>query len=117
MIDSPDPRSLLYRSGQLSPDEAQALARQTLGQCDDGELFLVVDVSAELAGGCRAELDHAAPMAAGMVTLRGYCDGGLAESGFALEIAGSVAGRRLCADGTDEPVSMSLSGRVAVLPL
>lgn len=37
---SPDPRSLLYRSGQLSPDEAQKLARQTLAQCDDGELFL-----------------------------------------------------------------------------
>ena len=40
MTDSTDPRSLLYRSGQLSPDEAQELARQTLGQCDDGELFL-----------------------------------------------------------------------------
>jgi TldD protein len=35
-----DPRSLLYRSGQLSPDEAQALARETLARCDDGELFL-----------------------------------------------------------------------------
>ena len=37
---TPDPRSLLYRSGQLSPDEAQALARETLSQCDDGELYL-----------------------------------------------------------------------------
>ena len=35
-----DPRSLLYRSGQLSPEEAQALARETLAQCDDGELYL-----------------------------------------------------------------------------
>ncbi|HKX79857.1 MAG TPA: metalloprotease TldD [Novosphingobium sp.] len=35
-----DPRSLLYRSGQLSPEEAQELARETLGACDDGELFL-----------------------------------------------------------------------------
>src|ERR1700712_5422643 len=35
-----DPRSLLYRSGQLSPDEAQALARETLARCDDGELYL-----------------------------------------------------------------------------
>ena len=35
-----DPRALLYRSGQLSPDEAQALARQTLSRCDDGELYL-----------------------------------------------------------------------------
>jgi TldD protein len=35
-----DPRSLLYRSGQLSPEEAQALARETLSQCDDGELYL-----------------------------------------------------------------------------
>ncbi len=35
-----DPRSLLYRSGQLSPEEAQALARETLAKCDDGELYL-----------------------------------------------------------------------------
>jgi TldD protein len=35
-----DPRSLLYRSGQLSPDEAQAIARETLSKCDDGELYL-----------------------------------------------------------------------------
>ncbi|NBC37103.1 metalloprotease TldD [Novosphingobium sp. FSY-8] len=35
-----DPRSLLYRSGQLSPDEATALVRRTLSRCDDGELFL-----------------------------------------------------------------------------
>ncbi|WP_343614343.1 metalloprotease TldD [Novosphingobium sp.] len=37
---SADPRSLLYRSGQLSPDEARKLARSTLSACDDGELFL-----------------------------------------------------------------------------
>ena len=35
-----DPRSHLYRPGQLSPEEAQALARETLAQCDDGELYL-----------------------------------------------------------------------------
>lgn len=35
-----DPRALLYRSGQLSPDEAQALAQETLRKCDDGELYL-----------------------------------------------------------------------------
>src|SRR5690349_12379512 len=35
-----DPRSLLYRSGLLSPEEAQALARETLARCDDGELYL-----------------------------------------------------------------------------
>ncbi|MDE1916435.1 MAG: metalloprotease TldD [Sphingomonadales bacterium] len=35
-----DPRSLLYRPGQLSPEEAQKLTRQALGACDDGELFL-----------------------------------------------------------------------------
>lgn len=40
MTSPPDPRSLLYRSGQLSPDEAMELARSTLSQCDDGELFL-----------------------------------------------------------------------------
>ncbi|MDE8654558.1 metalloprotease TldD [Novosphingobium album (ex Liu et al. 2023)] len=40
MASAPDPRSLLYRNGQLSPDEAQALAAETLAKCDDGELFL-----------------------------------------------------------------------------
>ncbi len=35
-----DPRSLLYRTGQLSPEEARALARETLSRCDDGELYL-----------------------------------------------------------------------------
>ncbi|HWU02743.1 MAG TPA: metalloprotease TldD, partial [Novosphingobium sp.] len=35
-----DPRSLLYRSGQLSPDEAQGLVRRALSSCEDGELFL-----------------------------------------------------------------------------
>ncbi|WP_232494977.1 metalloprotease TldD [Novosphingobium kaempferiae] len=33
-----DPRSLLYT--QLSPDEAQALAAETLKACEDGELFM-----------------------------------------------------------------------------
>jgi len=33
-----DPRSLLY--AQLSPEEAQALAAETLKSCDDGELFM-----------------------------------------------------------------------------
>jgi TldD protein len=35
-----DPRALLYADGKLSPDEAQALVRQSLTQCDDGELYL-----------------------------------------------------------------------------
>ena len=33
-----DPRSLLYR--QLSPEEAQAITRDALARCDDGELFM-----------------------------------------------------------------------------
>jgi TldD protein len=36
----PDPRALLYADGKLTPDEAQALAHETLAACDDGELFL-----------------------------------------------------------------------------
>jgi len=35
-----DPRSLLYRSGQLTPADAQRLAQETLKACDDGELYL-----------------------------------------------------------------------------
>ncbi|WDF72571.1 metalloprotease TldD [Novosphingobium sp. KACC 22771] len=40
MTFSADPRSLLYRPGQLEPDEARALVGRTLAQCDDGELYL-----------------------------------------------------------------------------
>ncbi len=35
---TPDPRSLLYR--QLSPEEAQVIVRETLKDCDDGELYM-----------------------------------------------------------------------------
>jgi len=35
-----DPRSHIYHPGKLSPEEAQALARETLSRCDDGELYL-----------------------------------------------------------------------------
>ncbi|MCW1987672.1 UNVERIFIED_ORG: TldD protein [Sphingomonas sp. R1F5B] len=37
---SADTRSLLYRPGLLTPDDAQRLVRGALGACDDGELFL-----------------------------------------------------------------------------
>ena len=40
MTDTPNPRSLLYRSGQLDPDAAQGLVARALHACDDGELFL-----------------------------------------------------------------------------
>jgi TldD protein len=35
-----DPHALLYGSGQLTPDEAKALAAETLSNCEDGELYL-----------------------------------------------------------------------------
>ncbi|MDT0506700.1 metalloprotease TldD [Novosphingobium sp. MMS21-SN21R] len=35
-----DTRSLLYRSGLLTPDDAQRLTRSALSNCDDGELYL-----------------------------------------------------------------------------
>jgi TldD protein len=40
-----DPRSLIYRPGMLSPEEAQALARETLKGCDDGELYMQFSAS------------------------------------------------------------------------
>ncbi|MBD3730970.1 MAG: metalloprotease TldD, partial [Sphingomonadales bacterium] len=39
MTATADPRVLLYGS-QLTPDEAQALAAETLANCEDGELYL-----------------------------------------------------------------------------
>jgi TldD protein len=35
-----DPRSLLYRSGLLTPDDAQRITRDALQNSDDGELYL-----------------------------------------------------------------------------
>ena len=35
-----DPRSLLYRPGLLTPDDARRLTASALGACDDGELYL-----------------------------------------------------------------------------
>ena len=35
-----DPRHFLYAEGKLTPEEAQAIAAQTLAKCDDGELYL-----------------------------------------------------------------------------
>ena len=35
-----DPHALLYADGKLTPDEARALAAETLQTCDDGELYL-----------------------------------------------------------------------------
>ena len=40
MTNLTDPRALLYRPGQLTPDEARQLAEKTLKSCDDGELYL-----------------------------------------------------------------------------
>jgi TldD protein len=40
MTQTSDPRSLLYRPGLLSPDEARRLTATALGACDDGELYL-----------------------------------------------------------------------------
>jgi TldD protein len=37
---TPDPHALLYADGKLTPDEARALAAETLRNCDDGELYL-----------------------------------------------------------------------------
>jgi TldD protein len=35
-----DPRSFLYRDGQLDPETAQRVTRDMLARCDDGELYL-----------------------------------------------------------------------------
>ena len=40
MTNTPDPRSLLYRPGLLTPEEAKRLTAAALGACEDGELYL-----------------------------------------------------------------------------
>jgi TldD protein len=40
MTELTDPRSLLYRAGALTPDDALRLTRTALNACDDGELYL-----------------------------------------------------------------------------
>ncbi|HUQ14049.1 MAG TPA: metalloprotease TldD [Novosphingobium sp.] len=53
-----DPRSLLYAPDKLSPDEAQALTRAALAQCDDGELYLQF-IASEAFGFDDGRLKHA----------------------------------------------------------
>lgn len=45
MTDILDPRSFLYRPGQLDPDGAQRLVREALAASDDGELYLQYSAS------------------------------------------------------------------------
>ncbi|TXC73664.1 metalloprotease TldD [Sphingorhabdus soli] len=45
MTDISDPRSFLYRPGQLDPDGAQRLVREALKASDDGELYLQYSAS------------------------------------------------------------------------
>ena len=40
MTHTPDARSLLYRPGLLTPEEAKRLTATALGACEDGELYL-----------------------------------------------------------------------------
>ena len=40
-----DPATLLYGDGKLTPQQAQALAAETLARCDDGELYLQYSAS------------------------------------------------------------------------
>ncbi len=40
-----DPATLLYSDGKLTPEQAQALAAETLSRCDDGELYLQYSAS------------------------------------------------------------------------
>jgi len=79
----------------------------------NAELVEVVDVSAELEGGCILVLDRSTPPS-GTIRFAGYCGSGLSESGYAIELDGAVAGLRICAGMADEPVTMTLGGAAAV---
>lgn len=79
----------------------------------DADLVQVVDVSAELPDGCILVLDSSAPPT-GTIRFTGYCDSGLSESGYAIELDGAVSGVRICAGMADEPVTMTLGGAAAV---
>ena len=48
MTPANDPFALLYGS-KLDPDEAKALTRRLLAQCDDGELYLQFTASESFA--------------------------------------------------------------------
>jgi hypothetical protein len=103
------------------PDEidAGALGAATVA-LDDDRLVQLIDVSARLADDCQLRRDGAM-LPGGTITFAGYCDAGDAAEGYALTFDGTAAGRRICPDGmdgfTEEPVTIVLSGTVAVRAL
>ena len=94
-----------------SPDEIGAAPIPLAGD----DRIQIIDVGGEIDG-CRLFRDPAQP-ASGTITFFGYCDDGLSPDGYALELSGTVPGRRACpvdAGMTDEPVTLALSGKAAV---
>lgn len=94
-----------------SPDEIGAEPIPLSGD----DRVQVIDVSGEI-GGCRVFRDSSqAP--SGTIAFIGYCDDGLNPGGYALELSGTVPGRRACdvdAGTGEDSVTLTLSGRAAV---
>lgn len=106
----------LPRPVELDQLEVDELGAATVA-LDDDDLVQLIDVNAALADDCRLRRNSAmAP--AGTITFSGYCEAGLATDGYALTFDGSAPGIRRCSDGmggfTEEPVTITLSGTVAV---
>jgi hypothetical protein len=84
---------------------------------DNDRLVQLIDVNALLPDLCQIRRVSAMPPA-GTITFSGYCEAGLATDGYALTFDGSAPGIRRCSDGmggfTEEPVTITLSGTVAV---
>lgn len=83
---------------------------------DDAALVELIDVWAELPDGCRVQLDHATPPT-GTIELLGYCyDQGSQsyEDGYAMKLDATITGERICDGLPREPVTLALSGTVAV---
>ncbi len=73
----------------------------------------LVDLLAAPADGCGLDIDRErAP--GGTVTFSGFCDDGVNEAGYALELAATVPLLRTCSEKQPESVDAELSGEVAV---
>ncbi|HWN67561.1 MAG TPA: hypothetical protein VNM90_07965 [Haliangium sp.] len=100
--------------------EVTGLGAPTTVDLDNDRLVQLIDVNAALADDCRLRRDSAM-LPSGTITFAGYCEAGLATAGYALTFDGSVPGVRRCPDGqggfTEEPVTITLGGAVAVQAL
>jgi hypothetical protein len=80
------------------------------------ERVQLVNVNAQLPGGCTLLLDSAAAPD-GTITFSGYCGNGTDRAGYAMALEATLEGKRTCPGSGETAVDIQLSGSTAVQAL